>query len=263
MILFNRLADVKFSNGIKLSNKSGAKITFIFSTDNGSGLPYCRVKIQNIAKDIINLIDDNLLVSLIIGFEDNKSELASGQISNIEEERSALIFDITSNERAFNKKVNKWYSSNTRYNFILEDIAKNADFKLLGSSNLEEFKTAKAVTITGTAGNSIINICNEKGFKVTTQGSTLIIYSEREESAESKQSKLIIDEFSGLIGVSKSAGNEKKWDYVIESLPIAQLKNGDIIKVKSYLLNAKCKIINFDISAQDNWIAKYKIKVIN
>ena len=102
-------------------------------------------------------------------------------------------------------------------------------------------------------------ICNNRNIAVTTRGNLIELYKDDNTGTPGN---IILKSDSGLIDVNKYKDDDKKYDYIVKSLPIPTLAQGDIIRVEGFKLNAICKIIDYEIRGSTNWEAKYYVKVI-
>lgn len=263
MLLFDRKIQLITESGLTFNNWDGVQFNFKYSTIDETGVPTAEIEILNIDKTIMNEIKEEGAI-FSIGYESYLGDLITGDIKNIEI-GDTIIFDIIGNSTINSKEYDNWYNTNVRENFIVEDIAKNNGIILEGTDLLKDYIRPNGYTVTGSAIKSIISLVSNRGLGITFKGKTLKIYK-LEGNADSE---ITLDITSGLTNVTKyqkrdNFGNlDTKYDYVIHSLPIPKLIQGEIFQIIHDNFTGKVVLIDFEILGRKNWKAKYYVKVIS
>ena len=263
MLLFDRKIQLTTESGLIFNNWNGVRFNFKYSTINDTGVPSAEIEILNLDKKIMNEIKEEGAV-LAIGYESYLGDLITGDIKNIEIE-DTITFDIIGNSTVNSKEYDNWYNTKVRENFIVEDIAKNNGIILEGSELLKNYIRPNGYTVTGSAIQSISAIASNRGLGITFKGKMLKIYK----LGGNIGSEIVLDITSGLTNIVKyqkrdNLGNiDTKYDYVVHSLPIPKLIQGDIFQVIHDNFTGSVVLVDFEINGRKNWKAKYYVKVIS
>lgn len=257
--LFDRRSELILENGYSFTRRDGVIINFRYTTLDELGIPICEIEILNIKDDLRNVFTSSLKVIFNIGFGSFLGELVSGYIRNVEEEGTTIKFEIMSDSKKFLKKYSQWYDRYVREDFIVRDIATNLGLTINGAELLEEFRRPNGATVRGTGIGSIRKICNARGLGVTTYGNIIKIYKIDDSGVVGS---VLLKYDSGLTNVTKYTKEDKTYDYIVHSLPIPTISQGDLIKVEHEKLNGVCKILDIEIDGKTNWKAKYYVRVV-
>lgn len=261
MLLFNRVFQLVTEDGTIYDSNNGVRINFEYSTISKVGVPVAEIEILNLDKTLRNNFKEQGCV-FSIGYGDYLGDLITGDISNLEVEET-VIFDVISGSN-IGKDYSNWYNTNVRENFIVEDIAKNAELTLKGSELLKDYSRSNGYTIKGSAINSIQTICDNRGLGVTFSGKNVVIYDKKGK----EEQYILLNYESGLTNITRyrkkdSKGNlDTTYDYIVHALPIPALKQGMIIEIQSDLYNGKLNVVDFELKCSKNWKGFYYCKIV-
>lgn len=262
MLLFDRKAQLTTKDGTMYNNWDGVMFNFKYTTIGDTGVPEAEIEITNLDRNLREKFKEQGAV-FSIGYGEYLGDLIIGDISNIEVDTS-ITFDIIGNN-SNSTSYSNWYNKNVREDFIVEDIAKNANIKIKGAELLSNYSRVNGYTVKGSAINSIQTICANRGLGVTFDNNNLTIY--KLEGQEERY--ILLDVASGLTNVTKyfkkdSKGNlDTKYDFIVHALPIPTLKQGMVIQVKHDTYSGKLNVVDFEITGRGNWKAKYFCKIAN
>ncbi|MGL5716736.1 MAG: hypothetical protein ACRCX2_27220 [Paraclostridium sp.] len=262
MLLFDRKTQLITEDGTIYSSDEGVRFNFEYSTMTKTGVPTAEIEILNLDRTLKNQFKAQG-ATFLIGYGDYLADLVNGGISNIEIDET-ITFDLMGSNKNSTDYSN-WYSTDTREDFIVSDIAKNAGMKITGAELLSDYNRANGYSCKGSAIQSIQAICDNRGLGVTFSSNSVKIY----EKKGKEEGEIILDVTSGLTNVSKysakdSKGNvDTKYDYVIHALPIPKLGQGQIIQVIHDNFSGRANVVDYEIRGAKNWKAKYYVKVVS
>ena len=267
MLLFNRKVEILTESKYLLSNKNGVDIKFKYTTMDSTGIPICEVTISNLDRKARDLIK-NEKASLSIGIGELYGELVFGDIKDIDlSEEPEISFKIISNGLKFNQTFSKYYDKNTREGYILRDICKFSLIKIEGTEPLDNFVRPNGISVSGNILSTISSIANNRGYGVTTRGEMIVLYKIATDKIEGLKD-ILLNPTSGLINCVKYKNEDSenqdysKYDYIVKSLPIPGLAQGDLIKVEHDNFNGIVQIVDYVKKKKKNWNAEYYVKVV-
>lgn len=266
MLLFDRKIKLITSSGVVYDSSQGVVIRFKYTTMDDTGIPVAEIEIQNLSRELRKKIVEEE-ATLYIAYGNYSGELVKGDIKEIDlTDEPNVSFDLISNADMFAKEFTCFYAIGSREDYIVRDMARNNGFKVQGENQLT-VSHPNGYMVNGNVLQNITKICRNRGLDVTTKGTTIIIYK--------PDSSINQEELSGIVYLSPTTGltnclkysskdetDSDKYDYVVSSLPIPGLTQGDLLQVEHDNFNGRCKIIDFKISGQNNWKAEYYVKVV-
>lgn len=258
MLFFDRKAELITESGYKFRNWEGVGFNFKYTTMDQTGLPVLEIELSNLDRDLRNTITSEQAI-FNIGYGDDVGDLTSGTIKNIEHENNIVSFEVIGDSDKFNVNYNTWYGRQVTAQYIVDDIASKLGFKMKNSSYLKSSRLPNGWTVKGPGINSIKALALKFGYGITTRGLYLEVYKK---DTSGDVGSILLKPGSGLINVNKYKNEDEKYGYIVESLPVPGLAQGDIIKVEHDNLNAAVKIIDYEIYGRNTWKANYYVKVV-
>ena len=253
MLLFDRKAQL-ITKDYTFRSWEGVIFSFKYSTTGDDGVPSAEIEITNLTKRLRNLINKGEVI-FSIGYGDYLGDLIVGDISNLEI-TDKVKFDVVGNSDINLKNYTNWYNKGVRENTIVDDIANKLGLKVQGSELLSDYIQQNGYSTSNNGIKIIQDICRNRGLKVTFDGRLIKIFDKN-----GVKTNVVLDIYSGLTNVTKYTGTDEKYDYIVHSIPIPVIKQGDIIEVKHDDFTGAGVVEDFEINGSTNWSAKYFIKV--
>lgn len=214
------------------------------------------VTIYNLSDTNINSLKLNDKCTFNFGYNDDIGALCSGYLKGIEtikgvdKETKLTILEASI---GYNKEINKAYDRLSSASYIINDIAKECELFVKKLDLVNDFRFETGYSAKGKSLDIIKKIVDKTKSKITIKDNLIYIYNEN----TVQEGNIIIDYTSGLIKEPKrNQDTTLKFDYSVESLPLYQLKKGDIFSLQANFVKGRMRIKAFEIN---NWIAVYEV----
>ena len=214
------------------------------------------VTVFNLSDTSINGLKINQKCIFQFGYDDDIGVLCSGYLKGIETTKGVdkeTKLTILEASLSYSKDINVSYERLTKASYIIEDIAKKSELFVKKLDLVSDFRFETGYSAKGKSLDIIKKIVDKTNSKLTIKDNFIYIYNEN----TAKEGNIIIDYTSGLIKEPKKNQDiTMKFDYVVECLPIYQLKKGDIFSLQANGVKGNMRIKSFEIN---DWVAVYEV----
>ncbi len=232
-------------------------LEFSFEEKDDNSPQKLQINIFNLSDETANAIDEGQGIRFNIGYGSNLGLIFQGFVNDVRlvkrgAEKITQISAVSSIDSG--KGINVNYSRNVMIRYVIKDICKRLGYKI---KNLEVFRNLKFDTGYSEDNinlNSIKRLVEKSESWMSIQGEDIYIYDPR---TIRKTNVYFLNFRSGLLkNPNKVTEKDKRYNYIIESLPINTVKKGSIIQVESETFNGLVQVIEIKIQ---NWRAVYKV----
>lgn len=253
-MLFNQKAILQI--GDLVINYPNFDITWNYKTEADNTPAVLEVTVYNLSDTSINGLKINQGCIFQFGYEDDIGILCSGYLKGIETTKGVdkeTKLTILEASLTYNLEVNTTYQRLTNASYVIKDIAEKANLFVKKLDLVSDFRFETGYSAKGKALDIIKKLVDKAKSKITIKDNFIYIYNEK----SSKEGNIVIDYTSGLIKEPKKNQDvDKKFDYVVECLPLYHLKKGDIFSLQANFVKGNMRIKAFEIS---DWVAVYEV----
>ena len=255
MALLKQVAELQIKD--KIISYPDLNLEFTYSEKDDNSPSELNLIIYNLSDTTINDLDTGNGVVFKIGYDYNLGVIFEGYVSQLDSIKNGVnkllkIKAVSSIE--LYSEIDVSYISGVDSKFVLFDMCDKLGYTL---KSLELFKNLKFETGYSEDNidlNSIKKIVQKCESWMAIQGKNIYIYDPRTiRTANVYQ----LNFTSGLLkNPTKSKEKNKRYSYVVESLPINYIRKAGIIQIESDTFNGLAQVIEISIS---NWKAIYKV----
>ena len=253
-MLFNQSANLEVG-AIKIQYPN-FEMNWSYKTEADNTPAVLEVSIFNLSDTSINNMKLNDKCTFNFGYNDDIGALCTGYLKGIETtngiDKETKLTILEAN-LGYNKEINKSYDRLSSASYIIQDIATQCELFVKKLDLVNDFRFETGYSAKGKSLDLIKKIVDKTKSKITIKDNLIYIYNEN----TVKEGNIIIDYTSGLLKEpKKNQDTSLKFDYAVESLPLYQLKKGDIFSLKANFVKGNVRVKAFEIN---NWVAVYEV----
>lgn len=277
-------------NGIKINDENNKGLKFKVKVKSGKDkkIGTARFFIYNLSQDI----PVGSEIKLNFGYADDVGEYGVYEVikTNKYREDGNIVKELLCSERSktTSKIVSLSLDGNVRVSEAIKKVCEVAGINILSLELLTDKVYTNGYTCYNKAFEEIKNLVEDAESKMILKSNNLYVYHKEhknkiinlsfksgllknpifsEKIVQEKEVDTSNDNKSGNVQWEATnqklmATTTKEYDFDVECLPIHYLKKGDVLNIESQTFKGTAQIREIDISLDENWIMKLKVKVI-